>query len=526
MLIYTGTAIVLAVSVAAGWSGYRDAQERIRAGVMEEAARCAAAFDPAVVRQLAGSPDDEGRPALATVRQQMTRQLAAAPRMRSLALLRSSAETGTAIYLARVVQPGAANAIQPGEAVARPAQTPGLGLIVRNGLPAVDLPAADADHLWMIGYAQVAEAPSARPGGTRRELAYAEIDTAPSRHEAWVAALGRAYLAVMILGLPFAAFLVVRRQREQREAIRNLSAAMEQSHSALMIVDLESRIEYANNGLCQQIGYARRELIGHSWHDYRVAETAEETIANLVATVRSGKAWEGEWFNRRKSGEVYPVRGVITPVKRRDGALACFIAVFDDVTEAKRREAELREARDLALTGDRAKGQFLATMSHEIRTPLNGIVGFTNLLLDTPLTAEQRDFVETIHASTGALIQLTSDILDYARIESGKLTLEAQPCDPRECIEDVLDLFAARANEKHLELLHHVADDVPATVTIDGGRLRQVLSNLVNNAVKFTPAGEIEVSVAVAAEKPEPGDRRQGKPCQPHPVSRPRPPVS
>lgn len=125
-------------------------------------------------------------------------------------------------------------------------------------------------------------------------------------------------------------------------------------------------------------------------------------------------------------------------------------------------------------------------MSHEVRTPLNGIVGFTSLLLDTKLSTEQREYVQTIRTSGEALIQLTGDILDYARIESGKLKLDPVACDPRECIEDALDLFSSRAGEKGLELLHRCADDVPAAIVADGGRLRQVLANLVGNAIKFT----------------------------------------
>ena len=254
---------------------------------------------------------------------------------------------------------------------------------------------------------------------------------------------------------PFRSVLYIPGSKERAlEKARGLPADM-------LIIDLEGCIEYANRGLCHQIGYSRRELIGRKWRDFQVAETPPEMLAELVSTVRSGKSWEGEWFNRRKEGTIYPVRGVITPVKRRDGSLSCFVAVFDDMTEIKRKEAELREARDLARAGDRAKGQFLATMSHEVRTPLNGIVGFTNLLLDTPLSVEQRDYVQTIRSSGEALIQLTGDILDYARIESGKLALEPAPCDPRECVEEALDLFAAAASAKNLELLHWIEDNVP-----------------------------------------------------------------
>ena len=130
---------------------------------------------------------------------------------------------------------------------------------------------------------------------------------------------------------------------EQRTVIRNLSEAMEQSHSALLIVDPHHRIEYANRGLCRQLGYSRRELFGRDWREFRAPESPPEALAELVAVLRAGRAWEGEWINRRKDGTTYPVRGIVTPVKQRDGRLSCYVSVFDDVTESKRREAELQQ---------------------------------------------------------------------------------------------------------------------------------------------------------------------------------------
>jgi CheY-like chemotaxis protein/nitrogen-specific signal transduction histidine kinase len=182
-----------------------------------------------------------------------------------------------------------------------------------------------------------------------------------------------------------------------------------------------------------------------------------------------------------------------------------FVAVFDDVTEIRETESMLREAKERAEAGDRAKGQFLATMSHEVRTPLNGIVGFASLLLDTELTPEQQEFVATIRTSSETLIQLTGDILDYARIESGRLKLEPQPCDPRECVENALDLVAATAAGKNIELLHWTEESVPPAISVDVGRLRQVLVNLVNNAVKFTINGEVEVQVRCLSMQADPG---------------------
>jgi len=196
-------------------------------------------------------------------------------------------------------------------------------------------------------------------------------------------------------------------------------------------------------------------------------------------------------------------------VKNRDGSLACFVAVFEDMTEAKRAEGTLREALGRAEAGDRAKSQFLATMSHEVRTPLNGIIGFTSLLLETQLTPEQEEYIQIIRTSGEALIQLTGDILDFAHIESGSLKLDLRPCNPRACIEETLDLIAVQAARKRIELLHWVDDDVPAVILADEARLKQVLVNLAGNAVKFTEAGEIEMMVK--AEKGSvSGIRRSG----------------
>ena len=490
------TAVFLA-GVTAGWLGWRSARSHFLTELADDARRCAAAFDPVEMRQLAGLRAETASQPYLTVKDRLRRLRATNPRVRFVYIFRYVPEMEKVIYLADSAQPGAKDESLPGDEYPQAAQSPGLQEIIRTGLPATEGPLQDDFGRWVTGYSLVAEMPSCKPNLTTKDIIGLDIDAVDWQRELWNAALTQTFGVWVLLGLPFGALLVLRRQLEQREAIRNLSAAMEQSHSALMIVDLDSHIEYANTGLCQQMGYSRRELIGRNWRDFRVADTSEELLADLVATVRTGRSWEGEWFNRRKDGTVYPVRGIITPVKDRAGTISCFVAVFDDVTDRKRTEAELREARDLAQAGDRAKGQFLATMSHEVRTPLNGIVGFTNLLLGTELSAEQRDFVETIRASGEALISLTGDILDFARIESGKLKLEPLPCDPRECIEDALDLFAARAAEKKIELLHCVDDDVPAAVMVDGGRLRQVLTNLINNAVKFTVAGEIEVSVAL-----------------------------
>ncbi len=210
--------------------------------------------------------------------------------------------------------------------------------------------------------------------------------------------------------------------------------------------------------------------------------------------------------------------GVPRPIELRDGAGTAFWAdvavrriqqnqrVFNlislvDITERKEAEAAMEAARDAAEAAAKAKSEFLANMSHEIRTPMNGVIGMTSLLQETKLNDVQQDYVQTIRTSGDTLLTIINDILDFSKIEAGRIELEEQPFDLYMCVEEAFDLISAQAMEKGLEVAYVIADDVPSYLTGDITRIRQVLVNLLANAVKFTDAGEIVVEVRRAAEE-------------------------
>jgi PAS domain S-box-containing protein len=513
VLAAAAAAIFLLGAAVGAWRGVAEREALLR-DLMTEAKRCAVAFSPAELRQLSGTKADAATPTYAAIKSRLIQLHAVEESVHYVYIFRYLPGEKKVIYLGDSAPAGAKDESLPGDDYDNyqdPAKAPGLRVVITTGEPATEGPEADEFGNWVTGYARIGPPPLA---SEPVDILGMDIAAANWSRDLWGAALAAAGYVWALLGVPLVIVLLLRRQLEQREALRNLSEAVEQSQSAIVVVDLDSRVEYANAGTCRQLGFARRELLGRPWRELQAADTSPAVVAEMIVTVRAGRPWTGEWTGRRQSGETYPARGIITPVKDSTGRVTSFVAVLDDMTAAKREEAERQAALARAEAGDRAKGLFLATMSHELHTPLNGIVGFTSLLADTQLTAEQRECVDTIRLSADALLRLTGDVLDYSRIEAGRVVLEPVPSDPRALVEEALDLLATQAAEKRLELLLQVAPDVPALVTLDPGRVRQILVNLVGNAVKFTPAGEVEVRVRVASALPPGSGKMAEEPDQ------------
>jgi PAS domain S-box-containing protein len=284
--------------------------------------------------------------------------------------------------------------------------------------------------------------------------------------------------------------------RESQAETRKLSLVASKTDNPVLIASPTGTIEWVNESFTRVMEYSLEEVVGRSPADFMYgAGTDGGVVEQIRAAMQQGHGVSTDVVTHSKSGRKYHLRLELQPIRNENGQLQNFIAIETDITARVDTEQALRRAKAEADEASRAKSDFLASMSHEIRTPMNGVIGMTSLLMETSLSPEQRDYVNTIRTSGEALLTIINDILDFSKIESGKLELEHMPFDLAVCIEEALDLFALQATAKGLELTYHVDPTVPAWILGDVTRLRQVLVNLVNNAVKFTPAGSIAIEI-------------------------------
>ncbi|MDA1276629.1 MAG: ATP-binding protein, partial [Verrucomicrobia bacterium] len=314
----------------------------------------------------------------------------------------------------------------------------------------------------------------------------------------------------------------LKRQKRLEQILRegNLlqSAILNSANYSIISTDTDGTIRTFNQTAERWLGYSAEELVGKQtpalFHDPgEVSDRAKTLSAEIgsvvepgfdvfVAKARLREPDENEWTYIRRDGHRFPVLLSVTALLADDGQQVGFLGVASDITDRKQAEIELREARREAEQATRLKSEFLANMSHEIRTPINGVLGITDLLLDTDLDPTQLDYATTILASAQALQTVINDILDFSKIEAGKLEFEIADFDLGEVVETSVRLLAESAMAKRIELVANVDPGVPAGLRGDSGRLKQVLVNLLNNAVKFTDTGEVVLRVTKDSETP------------------------
>src|SRR5213080_3330984 len=294
-----------------------------------------------------------------------------------------------------------------------------------------------------------------------------------------------------------AAALLERSTQELARQHAYLDALIASTPVAIAVLDDQRVVSSVNPAFEALFGYAAAEVVGAGIDRLIVPQALRSESSDLETRVRRGEVVRVELERIRKDGQRIQVRLSAAAVKAAaDGAL---VALYEDISDRKAAEAAMREARDLAERVARARFAFLANMSHEIRTPMHAVLGFVELVLDTELAPEQRRALELVRTSSEALLTILNDILDYSKIEAEHLELESIPFDLPKVIHATATLLAVRAREKHLELTVDVPPGVPHLVRGDPTRLRQVLMNLIGNAIKFTEEGEVDVSAAWVA---------------------------
>jgi PAS domain S-box-containing protein len=281
-----------------------------------------------------------------------------------------------------------------------------------------------------------------------------------------------------------------------RHSEERFRAIFDSVNDAIFVYDLATgAILDVNRRMCELYGYRREEVRQLDVGALSSGEPpyTQQDGLELIRKAAGGEPQIVEWHAKDKAGRLFWVE--VNLRRATIGGEERLLVTIRDITERKQHEVELKQAKDVAEAATRAKSEFLATMSHEIRTPMNSIIGMTELALDTPITPTQRHYLEIVTASAEALLNVINDILDFSKIEAGRLELDPREFHLRDGLGETLQALAVRAHQKGLELACRIAPDVPATVVGDAGRLRQIIINLVGNALKFTERGEVVLQV-------------------------------
>ncbi|MDR4480049.1 MAG: response regulator [Nitrospira sp.] len=353
----------------------------------------------------------------------------------------------------------------------------------------------------------------------RREIlelvALAEIQRRRTEQSATSVLQERTYLlGIFGLGLLGTIFIVgwlINRQiseplmLELRDSEERTRSIVDHALDAVVVMDDRGRIIDWNPQAEQIFGWTRKAILGHKLSETIVPQTYREAHEHglkhyLVTGKGAAIGTRLEITALRRDGTEFPIELAITPLRLTTGTT--FSGFIRDISDRKRAETELRHAKETAEAATVAKSQFLANMSHEIRTPMNGVLGMAELLLTTDLTPKQQSLAQTVHRSGSALLDIINDILDFSKIEANKLELEQIEFSLGNTFEEAVELLAEPAARKHLELTCLISPEIPDQVRGDPVRLRQILVNLISNAIKFTSQGEVAVAVTPLSKTP------------------------
>ena len=296
----------------------------------------------------------------------------------------------------------------------------------------------------------------------------------------------------------------IREQKRAEAELRLHATVFENAAEGITVTDASSRILAVNRAFTEVTGYAPEEAIGQTPQILNSGVHGPEFYRDLWDTLQSRGLWRGEIWNRRKTGEIYPEHLTISAVPDAEGRVQQYVGIFTDISELKTKEEDLRRAKEAAEAASRAKSAFLANMSHEIRTPMTGILGAADFLADSELDPEERtDLLEVIRRNGHQLLRLIDDILHLSKLEARRLPVEPVPTSLAQVVQEVVTDFGIQARQEGLDLVHSFSFPLPAQISTDPLRLRQILSNLLANAIKFTESGAITVSAGMVSPNGE-----------------------
>ena len=288
-------------------------------------------------------------------------------------------------------------------------------------------------------------------------------------------------------------------KKKAEDLLQLLSRSTDQSPVSIVITDPNGIVQYVNPKFTETTGYTAEEVIGKTPGILKSGEHSNEFYQNLWETILSGKEWRGEFYNRKKNGELYWESAVISAIIDKSGRITHFVEAKEDISEKKKIIADLKMSKEKAEESDRLKSAFLANMSHEIRTPLNAILGFSGMIAeDDDLTKEvKEEYSSIISRNADNLLHIIDDILDISKLETGQVKILRKPFDLSKTLNELYTQYQSKVSEtgKDNIALKLRIPDHRISLSTDKVRLNQILSNLLNNSIKFTHQGEIEFGV-------------------------------